>query len=312
MENNNQIYFNTFSQTVKGAWWNKKLLDFLNERYSVRDSNYYIEAIRIGVVKINNKIVDIDYVLKANDTIQHKVHCHEPVPIEIPIIYKEKDFIIVNKPSGIACHPTTGYFYFSITELLKDYGRLSCINRLDVPTSGVLILCINNPDKYHKMIKNGKIKKTYVAKVKGKFIDEITVNKNIEKTLTNKNFISENGKEAITEFKLLTYKNGHSLVECRPITGRSHQIRVHLQYLGYPIVNDLIYSENKEYFFEYEECKTKGENYEEEFILKNCRGTNTKAFKNLHYDLFLHAYRYEINGTVYEAPLPNWAEEFLK
>ncbi|KAM0688577.1 RNA pseudouridylate synthase domain containing protein 2, partial [Conglomerata obtusa] len=191
---------------------------------------------------INNKKTNINHILTHKDTIQHTIHIHEPSPIEIPIISVENEIIVVNKPAGIACHPTSHYNYFTVTKILeKEYGLLSCVNRLDLPTSGVLLLTRGVSDNYHTKMRSRCIKKIYIAKVMGDFKDQM-VDKRIKSIPGKGNLVHEDGRECVTDFKKLFYKDGYSLVECVPFTGRTHQIRVHLQSIGFPIVNDLMYN----------------------------------------------------------------------
>ncbi|KRH94621.1 RNA pseudouridylate synthase [Pseudoloma neurophilia] len=315
-------YFHKFDVQVKGKWFNRQLIEVMSNNFVMKTLSYYKEAIDLGVITVNHKIVDPTYILRNGDSIQHTVHYHEPESIKIPILAIENDFIVVNKPSGIACHPTGGYNLFSVTRILEKHGNLSCINRLDVVTSGILILAFKNAEKYHSQMIKGKIVKKYLAKVKGNFPSEITVNHKLEKNKHNTSFVSENGKECVTIFKLLKYQKGYSLIECQPITGRSHQIRVHLLSIGFPITNDPVYNENPECFYKADKIEQKDEkawpclqpieekDQIEAFILRNCRQSETRAFKNINAFICLHAYQYKFENKIYTADPPDWAKEF--
>ncbi|ELA47222.1 RluA family pseudouridine synthase [Vavraia culicis subsp. floridensis] len=235
-------YFYRFDTQVKGRWAGRTLIDVMSNEFIMKPVEYYDKAIQIGNITVNSEECSKYHILSLGETIQHLVHYHEPDLCDIGVLCLEDDYLVVNKPSGIACHPTSGYNLFSVTKAFESYGNLSCINRLDVLTSGVLILAFRNAKKYHTEMINRRIEKIYVAKVKGHFHDDITVNAPLKKNRFNVTEVSEEGKEATTVFKRLFYHNGHSLVECRPLTGRSHQIRVHLKSLNFPIVNDPVYN----------------------------------------------------------------------
>lgn len=322
-------YFYQFNVQAKGKWINRELIEVMADNFVMKPYSYYQMAIEKGVITVRNQIVEKNYILKDGDSIQHLIHYHEPDAIDISIIAHEEDYLVVNKPSGIACHPTGGYNLFSVTKILEKYGNLSCINRLDVVTSGVLILAFKNAGKYHSQMVKGKIEKIYLAKVKGKFHSEINVDHKLEKNKNNTTFISDVGKESSTYFKLLKYQNGYSLIECRPKTGRSHQIRVHLQSIGFPITNDPVYNSVPENFFYTENPENEGlgilkdnskkwacskpiEIHDEKklFTLENCQQIATRAFRNINAFICLHAYKYKFNKNEYTAAPPQWVKTF--
>ncbi|ELQ74480.1 RNA pseudouridylate synthase [Trachipleistophora hominis] len=356
-------YFYKFDTQVKGRWVGRSIIDVMSNEFTMKPVEYYDEAIRIGNITVNNEKSDKCRILSLGQTIQHLVHYHEPDACEIELLCLEDDYLVVNKPSGIACHPTSGYNLFSVTRVLEKYGNLSCINRLDVLTSGVLILAFRNAKKYHNEMINHRIKKIYLAKVKGRFHDEITVSASLKKNRFNFTEVSEEGKKAKTIFKCLFFHNGYSLVECRPVTGRSHQIRVHLKSLNFPIVNDPVYNDDtngiidenvadkenylddlctshdteyvskrkivekkQEHRLDYRDkqdktfcatncifkrgCGTPGDyTAEEQFAIDNCRGNNTRSFRNKDKFICLHAYKYAFNGKEYMAEPPFWAKK---
>lgn len=182
-----------------------------------------------------------------NKTEQHINHKSIVKRKTLQIIEVTEDYLVINKPHVIACHSTGDYNNYTITNTFKKYGNLSCINRLDVVTTGVLILAFKNARKYHEMMMSREVKKIYLARVSGDFNadgqDEVIVDKRIKKNIYNVSTINDEGRTAITHFKKLFYINGESLIECMPVTGRSHQIRVHLKYLGFPMINDSLYNE---------------------------------------------------------------------
>lgn len=354
---NSISYLYKFLTRVKKRWTGKSLLKFFIEEFPYRDINYYKTAIELETITVNGKKSTEEFILKETDTIEHIIHYHEPILNDLEIIAVEEDFMVVNKPSGIACHPTGGYNNYTITKYLennffkdknifkknelekqkkeltdlncikfdkqrfqkileikkeiKDTFKLGCVNRLDVLTSGVLIIAFKNWEKYHKLISTSEVQKKYYAKVNGNFFDEIICDKKIKKDKIHSRVCEETGKNAVTKFKKIKYNGKQSLVECIPITGRSHQIRVHLQFLGFPIVNDPIYGESNEKFV-YEKCSHKSDDEVLNFLFAYCDGENNRSYRNKDYFICLHAFEYKFLEKKYTSNLPNWVNEFLE
>ena len=219
--------------------------------------------------------VNLNYIVKNGDWISHKIHRHEPAVLnrKIQIVFENDDIMVVNKPSGVAIHPCGKYRYNTLIYILYNQyeKQLFSAHRLDRVTSGLLILCKNKQmaQNIAQKIRDRDMKKTYLARVHGKFptkinhknqnqdqdqqeqkindnddkIEIISVNQPIKCKNHQKGIheINKDGKEAMTEFKFISYNGETSLVECYPKTGRTHQIRLHLQYLGHPIINDVVY-----------------------------------------------------------------------
>ena len=183
----------------------------------------------------------------------------QDIPIEI--IYEDKDIIVVNKPKGMVVHPGNGNpegtLVNSLMAICKDslsgIGgeiRPGIVHRLDKDTSGILIVAKN--DKAHinlsEQIKNHQVKKTYIALVRGIVKEnEATINMPIGRSPNDrkKMTVVKNGKEAITHFKVLKRYDNYTLLQVNIETGRTHQIRVHLAKIGYPIIGDEVYSSGK-------------------------------------------------------------------
>lgn len=309
---NHLKYFHTYETHAKLRWKNKSIIDVLTSEFSTRTREYYLDALRTGVITVNNSPVSPSYKLKDLDLIRHTIHSHEPLPPEIKIIKQEEDFWVVNKPAGIPCHPTGGYFEYSVTRALFRDRTVGCVNRLDMPVSGVLIITLKNSDKVHGFLRTAE--KIYVAKVKGVFPAHAEVNKPIGLTGPRMHDVSENGKPSMTIFRRLLYKDGFSLVECRPVTGRTHQIRIHIKDLGFPIINDIIYGSHEECEIPgtengecNEEISSYGDREKFECIIRHCKGINNRSFRIKDSFICLHAWKYKFNGSVYEAKLPEWA-----
>ena len=183
----------------------------------------------------------------------------QDIPLEI--LYEDNDIIVVNKPKGIVVHPANGNpdgtLVNAIMSICKDslsgVGgeiRPGIVHRLDKNTSGAIIIAKN--DKAHinlsEQLKNHEIKKTYIALVRGIVKENnATINMPIGRSKKDrkKMAVDKNGKEAITHFKVLKRYTDCTLLEINIETGRTHQIRVHLSHIGYPIIGDDVYSNGK-------------------------------------------------------------------
>lgn len=223
-------------------------------------------SIKSGEILVNQKTVKPSYELKSGDVADINIHDNvlkiEPEHIKLDIIYEDDNMLAVNKPSGMLTHPTSiensgtlvnALLYYCGSENLSDINgelRRGIIHRLDRNTSGLLMIAKNNDS--HKFladaIKNHKTDKRYLAIVKGNIEqDEFEINKPIGRNLNqpHKMAIVENGKESISSVKVLERLNGATLVEVKLITGRTHQIRVHMSSIGHPVYNDTLYGFGK-------------------------------------------------------------------
>lgn len=305
-------HFFTYETHIKRRWVGKTLIDVLVKEFRTRNKAYYTEAIDKGVITVNSKNVPKEYVLRDLDILRHTVHIHEPAPPPIKILKEEEEYVVVNKPPGIHVHPTGGYFHYTVTQALFPDRKVGCVNRLDLPVSGILILVLRNNAEVHSMIE--KAQKTYVAKVLGEFPEHADVDMPILTREGHEHTVDERGKPSRTIFRRIKHKDGHSLVECQPITGRTHQIRIHLKHLGYPIINDLLYGPKQDDVpaVTFPACNTDISEYEDKTkygcIVKHCEGENNRTFSLMNSFICLHAWKYEFNGKIYEAEWPSWTE----
>lgn len=303
-------YFFTYKTNIKERWKNRPIIEVLVSEFRTRTKEYFLDALQFGVITVNDEIVKPTKKLGMQDILRHTVHMHEPPQPKINIIKWEEDYVVVYKPSGIPCHPTGGYINYSVTKSLLDDKKVACVNRLDMPVSGVLILAFDNYTKCLEGIRNSE--KIYVAKVCGMFPDEISVDKRIKCVEGRIRYINDDGKECLTLFRRLKYANGYSLVECKPITGRTHQIRIHIQSIGFPIVNDIIYGEKEvPKLPQYNKnCNADISKFEDrkkyECIVKYCKGENNRAFNTKDYHICLHAWKYIYNNREYVTKWPEW------
>ena len=227
------------------------------------------KLIEQGNVKVNGKNVKTSYKLNENDKVEVEIPEVKEVSIEaqdipVEVLYEDNDIIVVNKPKGLVVHPANGNLDGTLVNALMKIckGTLSgiggeirpgIVHRLDKDTSGVLIVAKN--DKAHlalcEQIKNREVKKTYLALTRGIIKEnEATINMPIGRSTTDrkKMAVVKTGKEAITHFKVIERFKENTLLEINLETGRTHQIRVHLSQIGYPIVGDMVYSNGKNKF----------------------------------------------------------------
>ena len=222
--------------------------------------------IQEGKILVNNKKAKASYKINENDDII--INIEEPKEVEIKpekipleVIYEDNDMIVINKQKGLVVHPANGNLdgtlVNALMELCKDslsgIGgeiRPGIVHRIDKDTSGILMVAKN--DKAHinlsEQIKNREVKKTYVALVRGIVKEnEAKIDMPIGRSTKDrkKMAVTKSGKQAITNFKVLKRYNDVSLLEVNIETGRTHQIRVHLAEIGYPIIGDDTYSNGK-------------------------------------------------------------------
>ena len=221
------------------------------------------KLIKQGKIMVNDKetsssyLVNIGDIIQVNDELDFEIHIKaQNIPIDI--IYENDDLLIINKPSGMVVHPAPGnYDNTLVNALLGKYSlsndnlRPGIVHRLDKDTSGLMLVAKNDwaHDKLSEMIKEKQVKRTYLALVSGVINHETgTIDAPIGRDMKSreKMMVTDiNSKNAITHFKVLERFKSHTLIECYLETGRTHQIRVHMAYIGYPIVNDLIYGKEK-------------------------------------------------------------------
>lgn len=214
-----------------------------------------------GQVKLNNKTVNPKTLVKSGDIIEFTKDLTvkpEITEIDIPIIYKDEDCLVLDKPSGLLTHskgveniePTIASFIKKYLKTSSKTNREGIVHRLDRATSGVII-CARHPQAlnfFQKQFSKRNVKKTYLAVINGQLkIDQAVIDAPIQRHPKNPKLFrtSLTGKSAQTEYKVLQSLNSKQLVELKPFTGRTHQLRVHLKHLGHPILGDDFYGGQK-------------------------------------------------------------------
>ena len=257
------------------------------------------------LITVNNKLEKASYKVRENDCIELPDNYSEepdvePVKMDLDIIYEDNDIMIINKPSGLVVHPGSGnydntlvnglMYYTKSLSNLNGEERPGIVHRIDKDTSGLIVVAKNN--KSHEILSqffqnHQNIKREYIALIVGEFPHETaTIDAPIGRDESDRKKMTvtdKNSKSAVTNLKVLKRYKGYTLVSLILETGRTHQIRVHMKYIGYPVFNDPVYTNKK--------CSEFGQ--------------------------FLHSYRIEMVHPItkerleFTAPLPSEFQKFL-
>lgn len=249
--------------TVESGQRLDKAVSSVRPEYSRASIEKLIEN---GAITVNGKSAKTKYIVKETDMVEASFAELERTvdQIQLPVIYQDDNVVVIDKPIGVLSHSKgvfnkEGTVETFIKSLLNDdpawneSNRAGIVHRLDRATSGVMICARNEATQKHlqKQFTNRNVKKVYTAIVSGELPKEnglidVPIERNPKKPATFRAGV--NGKSAQTNFQLLSSKRDqstagtYSLVELRPTTGRTHQLRVHMSYLGCPIVGDELYS----------------------------------------------------------------------
>ena len=241
---------------------------FITDIMEGKSRSYIQGMIEEGYVLVNNKKVKSNYKLKLNDVI--KTTIKEPVELEvkkenipIDILYEDSDVIVVNKPKGMVVHPAPGNYEGTLVNALlyhcKDLSSINgvirpgIVHRIDKDTTGVLVVAKNDEAhvKLSEQLKDHSMKREYYALVEGRLKkDSGTIDKSLARSKRDrlKIAITEGGKRAVTHYSVIERFKNSTLVKCVLETGRTHQIRVHMSSIGYPLVGDPLYGFKKQKF----------------------------------------------------------------
>ncbi len=221
------------------------------------------KMIKAGEVLVNGKKVKAGFLVKTGDevTVNHKELSSDIVPekMTLDIVYEDDDVIVVNKANGVVVHPGAGNYQHTLVNGLLYHTSLSnvgestrpgIVHRIDAYTTGLLMIAKNNKahEKLAKQLEEKTITRKYIALVWGVIPNDTgLIDAPIGRSSNDrkKMAIRADGKKAITHFKVIKRYKEATLIELKLETGRTHQIRVHMAYIGHPVVNDNVYGRRK-------------------------------------------------------------------
>lgn len=247
---------------------NYRLDVYLSQEFEDKSRSYIQKLVDEGNVTVNDKNKKSNYKLKVNDKItvnfpELEELVIQPENIDLDIIYEDSDLIVINKSQGMVVHPAPGNYTGTLVNALvyhcKDLSgingvaRPGIVHRIDKDTSGILVIAKN--DNAHKklaeQLKEHSMKREYVALVEGIIKGESGM---VDKPLARhpkeriKMAVVSGGKRAVTHYEVVERFERNTLVKCVLETGRTHQIRVHMSYIGHPLVGDPVYGYKKQKF----------------------------------------------------------------
>ena len=236
---------------------NQERLDcFMNNLHKEYSRTFFQNIIKKGKLLVNEKQVYPSYKVKKNDVIEYSIEdtneiLLEPENIPLNIIYEDNDIIVINKQSNLVVHPSFGHKTGTLLNALlyhfKGKHNPFMVHRLDKDTTGAIIFAKNEKSKVSlsKQFQKRTIHKTYITAVMGTVFEEKgRIEAPLGRSLQNRKIIEVGPlakKQAITEFKVLSRNRDISLLEVHIITGRTHQIRSHMKYIGHPVLGDVSY-----------------------------------------------------------------------
>ncbi|KAK3406486.1 hypothetical protein EUGRSUZ_K02689, partial [Eucalyptus grandis] len=319
-------YHFEFISHVKSRWAGKTIVDLFAHEFKGRPYEYYVSAVECGRTQVEGRVFPISYIVKSSEKVSHFVHrtgCGDCKVASIPV------------------HPCGQYRKNTVVGILQaEHGLapLFPVHRLDCLVSGLLIFARNasKADLFRQQIEGGLVQKQYIAKVVGEFPEnELEVNVHINYS-TREGVAGDptcdtallKGKAACTKFTRISTDGTHSIVLCEPVTGRTHQTRVHLQFSGHPIANDMFYlleqrtnrsdegmvADKAAGLSSESSVSDIGQNDKEEEpciefstdpVCTNCPNLAPKGYDGSEEGLWLHCIRYSGCSWVYECPYPD-------
>ncbi|KAK9668938.1 hypothetical protein RND81_13G097100 [Saponaria officinalis] len=339
-------YYFEFICHVKNRWAGKTIVDMFAEEFKGRPHDYYVRAVKSGRILVDEKTVSIYHRVKSSEKISHFVHRHEPPVMawDVSVLQKGEDVLTVCKPASVPVHPCGQYRKNTVVGILEaEYGfaPLFPIHRLDRLVSGLLILArsASKADTFRQQIEGGLVHKQYIAKVVGIFpegekVVDVNVNYDAREGRSTVEVgdgsigVKLKGKVSCTKFRRIITDGVHSIVQCEPLTGRTHQIRVHLKHAGHPIANDMLYLGESvgqrsiegmsadRAAAKFRDSSENNDELEEESsteftidpMCTNCPNLAPQGYGGHEEGLWLHCVRYTGPDWSYECPHPDWAK----
>lgn len=241
----------------------KTINEIINQKFDL-SNRLFNKLIRDKRIFVNDKNMDTRLKVFENDKITIDLNYDEDnsnivsKQMNLDIVYEDEGMLIINKPSGIAIHPSIRHYEDSIASGIKYYfesigihKKIRPVNRLDLNTSGLVIFAKNEYIQEYliKQMQTKTFTKEYLAIVTGVLENKKGI---IDKPIARKEgsiierCVSETGQRAITEYEVIREFGNNSLVKCKLLTGRTHQIRVHFAYIGHPLLGDSLYGEKSD------------------------------------------------------------------
>ena len=264
-----QVYVAKISAQDSGKRLDRFIFDFFKNKNLGFSRTYIQTMIRTGKVKLGNNVLSKPHAkIKSEDELaivveEARKSSLDAEDIALDVVYEDKDLAIINKPAGLVVHPAPGnYAHTLVNALLHRFKELSSINperpgivhRLDKETSGLIVIAKNNLAHHALSAQFAKhtIKRKYFALVKGEVsfdenIIEMPIGRHPYKRKNMAVGFGEKTRYAKTHYRTLKRSSTFSLLELAPFTGRTHQLRVHLSFLGHPILGDSKYGRNNEF-----------------------------------------------------------------
>ncbi|SDI78927.1 RluA family pseudouridine synthase [Proteiniclasticum ruminis] len=254
---NNRENLQSIEKNIPLTYVGEKIKTYLKDELGL--STRFVRSAALSKrILINGKTVKLDYILREEDQLRIHLEAKEHQEIEaeeipIHVVYEDDAILVLNKEPYMVVHPTKSYQSGTLSNAVmhhyKSNGKntiIRLVSRLDMNTSGLIILAKNQfvHSRISQDMQADLYEKYYVAIVKGAFPEETSL---IDLPIYRdeegayQRVVDERGQRSLTEVKVLHYANGHTLLLLKLLTGRTHQIRVHLSHLGYPIIGDELY-----------------------------------------------------------------------
>jgi RluA family pseudouridine synthase len=257
----------TLSTRISAQFAGKSLIDFLTRRFKYLTLEEWKRMIGRGKVTVNGKAIAHDHLLKKNDIVAYSdVRSEPPVDINIQIMHEEKTFLVANKPGNLPSHSAGNYIKNTLIFLLRErmagkgfHGTIHLAHRLDRETSGIIVAA--KTEIAHRSLvqqfEAGTVGKEYIALVRGVINDDFFEVKGFlvpdrDSCISIRNKVvfdaGPGAKYSATTFDVMERFASSTMVKCRPLTGRTNQIRIHLAHAGHPLVGDKLYGRTDDEF----------------------------------------------------------------
>ena len=231
----------------------QRIDNFLLRRLKGVPKSHVYQVLRSGQVRVNSGRVKPEYRLQVGDRVRlppvriAERTAQAPKPLGLPVVYEDPALTVIDKPSGVAVHGGSGVSYGVIESLRAERPQakfLELAHRLDRDTSGLLLIAKKRTAlvELHRMLREGEVDKRYLAVVKGRWSGPAEIRESLHKYVTasgeRRVSVKEGGMKAVTKVSVRKSSSDFSLLELQLMTGRTHQIRVHLAHAGHPVLGD--------------------------------------------------------------------------